>query len=109
MIAPITKRYQIDRTLKTAPGPFRSIWRGLKKAEFRKNDWDAQVGDVVELIEHDGTKWIDPWRQIIIRITHIVHGGKWGIPAEYMMFSFDVLLKRAAKHRHIGHRNCEGC
>jgi len=83
-----------DRALKTDPGPFRAVWRGEKTAEFRKDDWQGQVNDVVKLYEYDratGT-WIRPYRAIWIRVTHIARG--YGMPDGYAMFSFKVLLRK---------------
>ena len=97
-----------DRILKTAPGPFRSIWRRQKRAEFRKNDWDAQVGDRVLLMEHNGEQWIWPYRRILIEITHKQEG--FGIPVGYAMLSF-VEIRRAIGKRghHASHKTCTGC
>lgn len=65
--------------LKTDLEPFQSLWEGNKTAEFRKNDRDFKIGELLELRCADG-------RGIVVRITHIQSG--YGIPSDYVMLSF---------------------
>lgn len=83
-----------DYALKCAPGPFRAVWRGQKKAEVRKDDRGYQVGDRVKLMEHECGLWLQPYREVIVEITHVVPGGQWGLPAELCVWSFKVLQRR---------------
>lgn len=88
---------ETDMTLKTAPGPFRALWRRQKTGELRKNDRDYQVGDRLELIEHDGQTWLHPFRRIYIEVTHVVVVNKWAPIAggeEWVMLSFRELGRK---------------
>lgn len=84
--------------LKCWPSMFEAIARREKTAEFRCNDRDFAVGDEVTLRRWDPTPtWMgtpigfdSPIREIRAVITHIVHGGQFGIPSGYCMFSFRV-------------------
>ena len=97
-----------DNLLKTRPGPFRAIWRKQKTAEFRRDDWEAQVGDRVLLIEHDGACWIQPYRQVLIEVTHRQDG--FGIPVGYVMLSFrEIRRKVGPRGIHKSHERCGGC
>lgn len=99
-----------DMMLKTAPGPFRAVWRGEKLAEFRKNDRDFQVNDRILLVEHDGERWLQPYRSVLVRVTHIASGGTFGIPVGFAMLSFVVVLRKVGSRGvHSGHRSCTGC
>lgn len=82
--------------LKCWPSMFEAIERGEKRAEFRRNDRDFAVGDIVSLRRWDPTPYTpgnpfgydSPVREHRIVITHIVHGGQFGIPEGFCMFSF---------------------
>ena len=83
--------------LKTWPGYFRSIWRGQKRAEIRKNDRYFQVGDRVLLVEHDPTieRQPDPLRDILVEVTHLLDAdGIPGIECGYCVWSFKILRRR---------------
>ena len=86
-----------DMTLRTWPGYFRSIWRGQKRAEIRKNDRHFQAGDRVLLIEFApaiGRQSI-PSRDILVEITHLLRAdGIPGIESGYCVWSFKVLRRR---------------
>lgn len=77
--------------LKTDAIPFEAIAVGDKRAEFRKNDRDFMVGDVLKLwewVRYPGTRaYRYSGRYIVARITHVQHGGKYGIRAGYAMLS----------------------
>lgn len=105
-------KIQSDMTLRTDPGPFRAVWRGDKTAELRNDDRGYQVGDVVTLIEFDRTagKWIQPHREVVIRITHITRVLDWfGINTvlKPVVLSFKVLQRRQHGVRNSG--LCRGC
>lgn len=98
-------------TLKTSPGHFRAVWRGEKTGELRKNDRDFQVGDKIELIEHDGSKWLNPYRRIFIRVTHIVRVNKWVRllqDEEWVMLSF-IIIRRESGISRMRWARCGDC
>ena len=71
--------------LKTDPDAWDAVESGIKTAEFRKMDRDFRVGDALFLFR--GMKCDATEQYIIKRITHIVTGGKYGIPDGYAMLS----------------------
>lgn len=82
--------------LKTWPEAFDATYRGEKTAEFRKNDRDFEVGDLVTLERWDPETEVPrplhvfpdlTLREIVKRITHIVYGPDFGIPKGYAMLS----------------------
>lgn len=86
-----------DMALRTWPGYFRSIWRGQKRAEIRKNDRNFQVGDRVLLIEFDPVTGRQPVpsRDILVEISHLLRAdGILGIETGFCMWSFKVLRRR---------------
>lgn len=86
-----------DMVLRTWPGYFRSIWRGQKRAEIRKNDRNFQVGDRVLLIEFDPILGYQPSpsRDILVEITHLLRAdGIPGIETGYCVWSFKIIRRR---------------
>jgi hypothetical protein len=73
--------------LKIDPAPFQAVVKGLKPFEYRKNDRDFQVGDLVLLTEWE--KGAFTGKEICETITYILHGGQYGIPEGYCIFSFE--------------------
>lgn len=89
-----------DMVLRTWPGYFRSIWRGQKRAEIRKNDRQFQVGDRILLIEFDPAKEQQPYlaRDILVEITHLLRAdGIPGIETGFCVWSFKVLRRRIVR------------
>lgn len=80
------KRQKIH-DLKTWLEPFSAILRGDKKAEYRLNDRDFKVGDSLNLQEWNEEKEEYTGRSILADITHIVEGGKFGIPESYCVMT----------------------
>lgn len=76
-------------TLKCHPEPFAAIRAGTKTHEFRINDRDYKLGDVLVLREYDPEPFQGVWREGIERrlVTHISYGPKWGIPDGYCVMS----------------------
>ena len=93
--------------LKTWPSQWRAVASGEKRFEIRINDRDFSVGDVLDLrmfdptptAEYDGwclreqAKWIpgetyqDRALSLRARVTHVVHGGRFGIDPRYCVMS----------------------
>jgi hypothetical protein len=73
--------------LKCWPESFRAIVSGVKTAEFRVNDRDFQVGDVLRLWEWrpDTEEYTKHITEVVV--THVQLGGEFGIPAGYVMLS----------------------
>ncbi len=95
--------------VKTWESVFLAIRSGAKKAEFRRNDRDYAVGDIVVHRRYrpgyhpdtvgDGGAWLNEAGDtasctqdidtIVTRITHMTSGG-FGIPDGFCMFSFEI-------------------
>jgi hypothetical protein len=85
--------------LKTDPGPWWAVEIGEKTWEYRENDRDFERGDIVEL------EYFDPPRDdrmpvpgappradvLVFRIGFILHGGPYGIPEGYCIFTLEPL------------------
>jgi hypothetical protein len=76
--------------LKTWPGEFESTRLREKLAEFRLNDRDYQVGDILILEEWDPVveRYTDRCLWALVR--HIQPGGRFGIPDGYVMMTIAV-------------------
>lgn len=79
-------------TLKIWPNHFEEVAEGRKKAEIRKDDRGFAVGDLLHLVEFDPAKCIavrETGRTMTVAITHILHGGRFGLDPDYVMLSIE--------------------
>jgi hypothetical protein len=74
--------------LKVWPLWFQAIWDGDKTAEFRRDDRDFAVGDILVLREYDPGTPEFTGRKVEVRVTHITTSAGVGIPDGYVMMSF---------------------
>jgi hypothetical protein len=80
--------------LKIWPDGYKAVLNGTKTAEWRLNDRNFQVGDILYL-----RAWVPQTRQYmleastIVEVTHIVKGSVFGIPKEYCMMSIRRLTQ----------------
>lgn len=73
--------------LKTEPESFEPIVAGRKVAEFRKDDRNFNVGDILRLREW--SKETSYTNQVVeVEVTHILRGPAFGVPEGYVMMSF---------------------
>ena len=74
--------------LKTESGPYDAIAAGTKTFEFRRNDRDYRVGDVLQLRRYDAeTESYCPGAFLYRGVSYIVHGPAFGIPDGYCVMS----------------------
>lgn len=73
--------------LKTWPEPFDAIVAGLKPWEFRKNDRDYHVGDILHLMRYDPEAQEYTGQTLDMTVTYIMPGNMYGIPAGYVVMS----------------------
>jgi hypothetical protein len=73
--------------LKTAAESFDAIDLRLKKAEVRLNDRDYQPGDLLALRRLDDTGAIEPGSPLVMRVTHVFQGGRFGLEQGYVLLS----------------------
>ena len=72
--------------LKTHPEPFQAVFDGLKTFEFRYNDRDFKIGDILDLKEYNPITKDFSGRSIKVKITYILAEG-YGIPEGYAILS----------------------
>jgi len=87
-------------TLKTHPQPFSLVWCGKKLYEYRKDDRDFIVGDVLILHEYDPTVVVDEDgaeqitghtdRWIVASIECATYGPDFGVKRGYAVMSIAV-------------------
>lgn len=73
--------------LKTWPRPFDAMKRGEKTFEFRKNDRNFQVGDVLMLNEYDPGTEKYTGEGLRRTVTYILFGGIYGLPEGYVVMA----------------------
>lgn len=73
--------------LKTWPEHFEEVYLGNKTFEARKNDRDYKTGDVLVLQEYDPDGYCYTGRELEKNVTHILHGGQFGIEEGYVIMS----------------------
>ena len=78
--------------LKTWTNVFDAIVEGTKTAEFRKNDREFKVDDILILKEYLPDKKEYTEREVKVRVTHCVYGGMFGIPKGYCLMSIKLLV-----------------
>lgn len=79
--------------LKTWPEEFKAVDNGIKTAEWRKNDRDYKVGDLLVLCEYEPSTMHYSGAEICVAVTHILHGGKFGIPDGHIIMSTEKIWK----------------
>jgi hypothetical protein len=80
------KRWHV---LKTWPAQFIAILNDFKKADFRKADRDFRVDDPIAFVEYNPSSKVYTKLWCKCKITHIEHGGNFGIPEGYCMLSIN--------------------
>lgn len=77
--------------LKCWPAPFQALLDGIKTFEWRLNDRDYEVGDILNLREWDPEandgQGRYTHREVKRLVTYILRGPKFGMPEEYVVMS----------------------
>jgi hypothetical protein len=76
---------------------FTRIANGHKTAEFRKDDRGYAEGDLLLLRAYASEAYLD-LPPVLVRITHVDHGGTWGIPDGFVIMS----IQRVVLQDHVG-------
>jgi len=84
----MNKRGMKVHDLKCWPESFQPAWEGMKRAEFRRNDRDYRVNDVLILREFDFGSEEYSGRLIFATATHVLYGPEFEIPDGLCMISF---------------------
>lgn len=92
-----SERAPITHRLKTWDTVFEAVMNGTKRAEFRKNDRDFQVGDSLRLCEWEwdglgGGEYTG--RECVRLVTHVVCGPGFGIQEGFAMLSISPIEDR---------------
>ena len=74
-----------EHNIKLTQPYFSDVVDGSKKFEYRFNDRDYQVGDIVKLWEWTGEEYTGFY--ITVTIDYILEGGQFSIPEGYCIFS----------------------
>jgi hypothetical protein len=99
--------------LKTWPGPFHALRERLKRFEWRLNDRDYAVGDVLSLREWDPDDEVYTGRRDLYRVTYMLTTG-FGIPDGYCVMSIEpegapTFRAEPAPKREGAKRKCPQC
>lgn len=81
-------------TLKTWNDPFAAILDGTKRFEFRKDDRDFRVGDLLDLREWNPSTEEYSGRHIRAKITYMIREGEFGCPPGYCVMSIDRIFAK---------------
>ena len=73
--------------LKTWPQSYEAIKSGEKTFEYRLNDRDYKVGDLLLLRNFDPNTKQYLNDEILVKVTYIVYGGVYGIPKDYCIMA----------------------
>lgn len=87
--------------LKADSFPFQAVLDGVKNFEFRKNDRDYKVGDVLFLREIDFDKQYTG-RNSMVQVTFILYDKSYGVPDGYCVMSIKPISKEQDKEMNIG-------
>ncbi len=83
----IKPEYKINHQLKTYPEQFEAVRRGIKTFEYRLNDRDYKVGDILRLFEYLQKEEETTGQFIDVEVIYLLEGGNLGIPNNYVIMS----------------------
>jgi len=78
--------------VKSEPEQYRAVVSGLKTAEFRKNDRDYHVGDLMLLNEYDPQEHKRTGRDVVVKVSYVNYGPQFGGPEGYCVLSIRKVL-----------------
>ena len=78
--------------LKTWPDVFQETLDGLMCHQFRRNDRDFVIGDILHLREFEPVGERYTGRSIRAIITSISYGPEWGIPTGFVVMSIKAFI-----------------
>ena len=87
-----------EHHLKIWPASFNAIVHGDKRAEFRRNERNFEVGDVLVLHEFLPETYTYTHRSQQVVVMDVQRGPAWEIPVGYAMLTIKV-LKRGSDGR----------
>jgi len=78
---------RVTHDLKTWPSTFEALYRGLKRFEFRKNDRNFQIYDMLMLREWDPNTAQYTGRVLGCWVSYLLRGPEFGVPEGYVVMS----------------------
>lgn len=85
-----------EHTLKTWPAEYAATVSGQKRFDIRwARDRNFQVGDTLELQEYNPETETYTGEMCALRVTFMVCGPQWGIPADMVVMSLEPIKKEA--------------
>lgn len=93
MIEPTFKTH----ALKIWKQHFEDVQRGDKRSEVRLDDRGYAIGDNLRLKEYDPLTQMFTGRETLVRVTHILRGGEFGIAPGYVVLSIARPILGAAE------------
>ncbi len=89
--------------IKTHPDPYLMVVLGKKTYEFRRNDRDYQVGDVLKLVLYNPRTEKEMGPFIIVRVVHVTRGPDYGVPEGFAVLGIRrTFLSRMLFWRSLG-------
>lgn len=79
--------------LKTWPMQFAAVIAGAKTAEYRKDDREFVIGDVLHLREWTPEHETYTGCSCMVAVTHIVRAGHFGVPKGFCVLSIRLTSK----------------
>lgn len=76
-------------SLKTLPPYFDAVATGLKRFELRRDDRGVQTGDVLHLVEWDGSAEAYTGRGLTAVVTYALRGPAFGLAEGWCILSLD--------------------
>ncbi len=86
------KTYGRMHALKTSHNVWRDIFEGRKTFEYRKNDRDYRAGDTLLLMDYY-PETESTGGEIHAEVTYLLRGGQFGIPEDYCIMQFKIIVK----------------
>lgn len=85
--------HETKHDLKCVTEPFQAKWDKKKSWEFRKNDRDFKVGDLLLEKEYDPITDTYSGREILEEVIWILPGGQFGVPDDCVIMSTKEIYK----------------
>ena len=88
------KKNTKEHALKVNVDDYVSLWERKKTNEYRINDRDFKVGDILFLRPYiiESGVYLNSHSFISARITHVSEGGNFGIPKKYCVLSLQIIF-----------------
>lgn len=78
---------------------FGQVYDGEKTLEMRFNDRNFQKGDIIDLKRYNSSSYNSPYEPIVLLVTNVLTGERWGIKDGWCAISFQVQSKPEWKDR----------